>query len=72
MKEKFLQTLWKNKVFNPLNFRDTEGNAIEILEFGVINPNSGPDFHSAKIRTQNLTFYGKYRNPYQIFRLVCS
>ena len=58
MKEKFLQTLWKNKVFNPLNFRDTEGNAIEILEFGVINPNSGPDFHSAKIRTQNLTFYG--------------
>ena len=58
MKEKFLQTLWKNKVFNPLNFRDTEGNSIEILEFGVINPNSGPDFHSAKIRTQNLTFYG--------------
>ena len=58
MKEKFLQTLWKNKVFNPLNFRDTEGNAIEILEFGVINPNSGPDFHSAKIRTQNLIFYG--------------
>ena len=58
MKEKFLQTLWINKVFNPLNFRDTEGNSIEILEFGVINPNSGPDFHSAKIRTQNLTFYG--------------
>ncbi|MDO4763673.1 MAG: DUF2851 family protein [Flavobacteriaceae bacterium] len=58
MKEKFLQKLWKNKTFNPLNFKDTEGNAIEILDFGVENSNAGPDFHSAKIKTQNLTFFG--------------
>lgn len=58
MKEEFLQNLWKNKVFNPLHFQDTEGNSIEILDFGVPNPNAGPDFHSAKIKTQNLTFFG--------------
>lgn len=58
MKEKFLQNLWKNKVFNPINFKDTEGNPIEILDFGTLNTNSGPDFHSAKIKTQNLTFFG--------------
>lgn len=58
MKEKFLQNLWKNKAFTPINLKDTDGNPIEILDFGILNPNSGPDFHSAKIRTQNLIFFG--------------
>lgn len=58
MKEKFLQNLWKNKVFNPLLFKDTEGNTIEILDFGILNSDSGPDFHSAKIKIQNLIFFG--------------
>lgn len=58
MKEKFLQNLWKNKIFNPLLFQDTEGNSVEILDFGVLNHNAGPDFHSAKIKTKNLTFFG--------------
>ena len=58
MKEKFLQNLWKNKVFNPILFKDTDGNSIEILDFGKFNSDAGPDFHSAKIKTQNLIFFG--------------
>ena len=58
MKEKFLQTLWENKVFNPLLFKDTDGNPIEILDFGKLNSNAGPDFHSVKIKTQGITFFG--------------
>ena len=58
MKEKFLQTLWENKVFNPLLFKDTDGNPIEILDFGKLNNNAGPDFHSVKIKTQGITFFG--------------
>ena len=58
MKEKFLQTLWENKVFNPLLFKDTDGNPIEILDFGKLNSNAGPDFHSVKIKTQDITFFG--------------
>lgn len=58
MNEKFLQNLWKNKVFNPLLFKDTDGNSIEILDFGQLNTDAGPDFHSAKIRMHNLIFFG--------------
>lgn len=58
MNEKFLQNLWKNKVFNPLLLKDTDGNSIEILDFGQLNTDAGPDFHSAKIKTQNLVFFG--------------
>lgn len=58
IKEKFLQALWQKKAFNPLLFKDTEGNAVEILDFGQLNTSSGPDFHSAKIMTQGLTFFG--------------
>ena len=49
MKEKFLQTLWENKVFNPLLFKDTDGNPIEILDCGKLNSNADPDFHSVRI-----------------------
>lgn len=58
MKEKLLQEIWNNKAFNPINLKDTEGNPIEILEFGTLNPNSGPDFLSAKIRFKDLIFFG--------------
>ena len=58
IKEKFLQALWQKKAFNPLLFKDTEGNAVEILDFGQLNTSSGPDFHSAKIMTQGLIFFG--------------
>lgn len=58
MKEKFLQYLWKNKVLTSVHLKDTEGNLIDILEFGVLNTDSGPDFHSAKIRSQGLVFFG--------------
>ena len=58
IKEKFLQALWQKKAFNPLLFKDTEGNAVEILDFGQLHTSSGPDFHSAKIMTQGLTFFG--------------
>lgn len=58
MKEKFLHEIWKNKAFQSIDFRDTNGNEIEILDFGTLNNDAGPDFHSAKIKTQGLTFFG--------------
>lgn len=58
MTEKLLQYLWNFKIFKNLNFKDTEGNAIEILDFGKWNHNSGPDFLLAKIKTKNLVLAG--------------
>lgn len=58
MNEKLLQYLWQYKIFRNFNFKDTEGNNIDILDFGQWNSNSGPDFLCAKIKTKGLTLVG--------------
>ena len=58
MNENLLQYLWKYKIFSKLDFKDTDGNPIEILDFGTLNTNSGPDFSLAKIKTKNIVLAG--------------
>ena len=58
MNEKLLQYLWNFKIFNNFDFKDTEGHAVEILDFGRWNFNSGPDFLLAKIKYQGLILVG--------------
>ncbi|MCU7614117.1 DUF2851 family protein [Chryseobacterium sp. GMJ5] len=58
MNEKLLQYLWNYKVFKQFNFKDTEGNEIEILDFGQWNTNAGPDFLMAKIKVKDVIFAG--------------
>lgn len=58
MTEKLLQYLWNYKVFKHFDFRDIEGNAVEILNFGKWNTNAGPDFLDAKIKTKDLVIAG--------------
>ena len=58
MNENLLQYLWKYKIFSKLDFKDTDGNPIEILDFGTLNTNSGPDFSLSKIKTKNIVLAG--------------
>jgi hypothetical protein len=58
MNEKLLQYLWNFKIFKNFDFRDVEGNQMEILDFGKWNYDSGPDFLYAKIRTRNIILAG--------------
>jgi len=58
MTEKLLQYLWNFKIFKHFDFKDIEGNAVEILDFGKWNTNSGPDFLSAKIKINTIIFAG--------------
>ena len=58
MNENLLQYLWKYKIFSKFDFKDTDGNPIEILDFGILNTNSGPDFSLAKIKTKNIVLAG--------------
>jgi len=58
MNEKLLQHLWNFKIFNNFDFKDTDGNSIEILDFGKWNTNSGPDFLMATIKTKNVILVG--------------
>lgn len=58
MPEKLLQYIWNYKIFTDFDFRDVEGNSVEILDFGTWNHDAGPDFINAKIRTKNLVLAG--------------
>lgn len=58
MNEKLLQYLWNFKVFTHFNFKDTDENPIEILDFGKWNTDSGPDFLMAKIKIKNIILAG--------------
>lgn len=58
MNEKLLQYLWNYKIFKSFDFKDMQGNSIEILDFGTLNQNAGPDYLNAKIKIGNLIFAG--------------
>ena len=58
MTEKILQYIWNYKIFNFFDFKDIDGNPIEIINSGTLNTNSGPDFLLAKIKTKDLVLIG--------------
>jgi hypothetical protein len=58
MTEKLLQYLWNYKVFKHFDFKDIEGNSVEIISFGKWNTNAGPDFLDAKIKIKGLIIAG--------------
>lgn len=58
MNEKLLQYLWNFKIFTDYNFKDPNGNSIEILDFGTWNTDSGPDFLMAKIKINHIILAG--------------
>ncbi len=58
MTEKLLQYLWNYKIFKNFDFKDIEGNSVEVLDFGKWNSNSGPDFSFAKIKINDIIFAG--------------
>lgn len=58
MTEKLLQYLWNFKIFNSFDFRDIEGNPVEIIAFGKWNTNAGPDFLDAKVKISNVLLAG--------------
>ncbi|WP_294207440.1 DUF2851 family protein [uncultured Chryseobacterium sp.] len=58
MTEKLLQYLWNHKVFRHFDFKDIEGNSVDIISFGTWNSDSGPDFLNAKIKFGNILLAG--------------
>jgi len=44
IKEDLLHYIWRTKRFQLLDLQSTQGEQIQILDFGMYNPNAGPDF----------------------------
>lgn len=58
MQEKLLHFIWQNKLFNTKNLKTTEGLDIQILHFGKLNRDGGPDFSQASIKVDNIILVG--------------
>ena len=69
--EHLLHYVWKHKLFSLEILQTTKGLPVEVIDPGLRNPNSGPDFFNAKLNKQY--FMGRKRgNPYPFFGLVPS
>ena len=58
MKEDFLHYVWKYKLFSMVDLKTTNNSQIKILNSGVHNINSGPDFLNSKILIDDLLWAG--------------
>ena len=58
MNEDFLHYVWRTKQFQFLNLSTTDGQPVEILDFGQWNHDAGPDFSMARLLIDNTQWIG--------------
>jgi len=56
--EKLLHYVWKHKLFPLGEMTTTDGQAVEVIDPGLHNHNSGPDFFNAKLKIGGTTWVG--------------
>ena len=66
--EQLLHYTWKHKMFPLGELKTTDGKVVEIIDVGLQNRNSGPDFFNAKIKNsfiKNLCSLLKNQKSYE-------
>lgn len=58
MTEQFLYYIWQHKLFMAFPQYTTDGRAVEIIDVGRRNTDSGPDFFNAKIKIDGIVWVG--------------
>lgn len=58
MNEEFLQYAWKHQLFDRNGLQTTEGEPIEIINSGLWNTDSGPDFFNASLKIGDTIWAG--------------
>lgn len=59
LKEEFLYNVWQFKRWDSsVKLETTQGEAIEIISPGTLNPNAGPDFLNARLRINGILWAG--------------
>ena len=56
--EQLLHYAWRHKMFPLSELQTTDGKAIEVLDPGLHNHNSGPDFFNAKVKIGDTLWVG--------------
>ena len=57
MTEQFLQYVWFQKLFSPLQVT-SQGESVEIIDVGQLNTDAGPDVFNAKVKINNTLWAG--------------
>lgn len=58
MKEEFLHFIFKNRLWDNNSLKLSDGTDFEIIDTGILNHDSGPDFFNAKIKTGDTIWVG--------------
>ena len=58
MKEEFLHFIWKHRLYHSGKLQTTGGEKVEILQPGIHNLHSGPDFSESRIRIGDTLWVG--------------
>ncbi len=58
IKEDFLHFLWRTKKISQPHFITTDDKILEVLDYGIYNLDSGPDFFNAKIKIDDTVWAG--------------
>ena len=56
--EQLLYYVWKHKIFPLKELRTTTGLPVEVIDTGLQNSNSGPDFFNAKLKIDGTLWVG--------------
>lgn len=58
MTEKLLQFIWQFQYFNKSSLVTEQGDVLQIIKYGSLNTNQGPDFLNASIKLNDITLAG--------------
>jgi len=56
--ERLLHYVWKHKMFPLGEMKTTDGRSVEVIDTGLHNHNSGPDFFNAKVKIDGTLWVG--------------
>ena len=56
--EALLHYVWQHRLFAPIALKTTRGEGVEVLDVGLHNSDSGPDFFNAKLRIAQQLWVG--------------
>lgn len=56
--EQLLHYVWKHRLFKPATLVTTDGREVEVIDPGLANSNSGPDFFNAKVKIDGTLWVG--------------
>ncbi|MBP5136786.1 MAG: DUF2851 family protein, partial [Paludibacteraceae bacterium] len=58
MEEKLIQYVWQLRLFSTSGLKTVDGDEVEVIDQGLLNTDSGPDFFNAKVKINDTVWVG--------------